>query len=288
MAARLNLLDAVIQHRIDLHSHANHQAKQIIRMLSAEDRRLVTMLRERLPHIAAGEIAAPRIKAILGAVRDMRREGWSAIHGQVRDDLIALAKSEGAMVERIALASIAAPVVFNPIRAATLRAAVTKDPFAGGRNASHTLSQWFGKLAANDQQRLRGAVQLGVNRFEPVGTIVQRIAGTRELDYTDGILAISRREAETAVRTSIVHVANAAHVAWGEANSDVVTGMQWTSMLDDRLCEECADLDGQVTDDTPPAHPNCRCTLVPVFDLERLSGRIPDQIGGDEQEQEAA
>jgi uncharacterized protein with gpF-like domain len=63
-------------------------------------------------------------------------------------------------------------------------------------------------------------------------------------------------------------------------------------MLDGRLCEECAALDGGVIptgdselpdgmreiDAEPPAHPNCRCTLVPVFDLERLASRVPDKL----------
>ena len=46
-----------------------------------------------------------------------------------------------------------------------------------------------------------------------------------------------------------------------------VQKVEWLVADDDRLCDDCSDLDGQVfdIDDHPdcPLHPNCRCVLIP-------------------------
>lgn len=59
-------------------------------------------------------------------------------------------------------------------------------------------------------------------------------------------------------------------IAWRE--SGVVAGEEWQTANDDLVCEICAPQDGQTVslgDDfpgtgRPPAHPNCRCALLPV------------------------
>lgn len=45
--------------------------------------------------------------------------------------------------------------------------------------------------------------------------------------------------------------------------------LEWLTAIDDRACDECIGYDGDVFDVTsnhvrPPAHPNCRCTVLPV------------------------
>jgi len=46
-----------------------------------------------------------------------------------------------------------------------------------------------------------------------------------------------------------------------------VERVRWNAMLDDRVCDLCADMDGRVwnVDEAPepPIHPNCRCILTP-------------------------
>jgi len=57
-------------------------------------------------------------------------------------------------------------------------------------------------------------------------------------------------------------------------NADVIDGVKWLATLDTRTCLQCAPLDGRIwppdqMDDVPrpPAHPNCRCAVVPYIDL---------------------
>lgn len=51
-------------------------------------------------------------------------------------------------------------------------------------------------------------------------------------------------------------------------NPRVFRMYRWRAVMDERTCAECASLDGQVIDPVqgprPPAHPSCRCDLVPV------------------------
>lgn len=293
MVAQRELFDAVMRHRLDLERYTRREAAVILRLLERHDARLIAMLRQRLPHIRPGDIAGARVRSILATAREMRLDTWRDAHGTLRDDLVELGRVEGAALARIAEAAIPFPVTFNPIRAATLREVVTGQPFAGGHNATRTLRQWFGTLAQGDQQRLLGAIQLGVRNQETVDTMVRRIAGTRKAGFADGVLAISRRAAETAVRTAVNHVSNAAQLEFGRANEDVVAGWQWVGMLDERLCSICAAKRGKFVpngdrrppqgmellgDESPPTHPNDRCTLVPVLDVDGLARQIPDQL----------
>ncbi len=294
MAPRRSIYDAIIRHRIDLQRYSKREAAVVLDLMGHEDSRLVTMLRGRLPHLAPGVTGAPRTAELLGSVRALRAESFARVRGQLAADLFELAKVEGAAIERIAVTALRAPVRFNPLREGALRSAVADPIFGGGRGAGQTLTQWFSSMAQADQQRLRGAVELGVNRQEPVDVQVRRIAGTRANGYQDGLLSISRREAEAAVRTGVVHVANAAQVEWNRANADVVTGSQWVAMMDERTekCDVCPGLDGgfvpnghspapagmeDLGEVSPPAHPNCRCTLIPIFDLDALADKVPDE-----------
>jgi SPP1 gp7 family putative phage head morphogenesis protein len=290
---RRKIFDSIIRHRIDLASFARGEAAAVVGILSAEDQKLVMLLRQRLPNLKPGDLAASRTKALLKAVRDLRKVSLTKAQRRTRDGLLELVKAEGAAVERMTKAAIGTPVAAVPATARALRGAVVRTPIAAGPAASRTIGQWFGKMQADDQRRLQGALVQGISRQETVETMVQRIAGTRKLGFRDGALAITRREAEVAARTSVVHAANTAQLEWNRANADVVSGSEWISILDDRTCSLCASYNhgfvpngdapppkGMRVIDAgmPPAHPQCRCTLIPVFDLDRLAAKIPDKI----------
>ncbi len=291
MASRRKIFDAVVLHRIDVQRFGKGEALAHLRMLGLEDRAFIEDLRRRFPNLKAGDIRGARAKLLAKSMREMRAASIAKVRDSLRDRLIQFGVGEGGAISKVVAGAVGAPVSFAPIRSLTIREAVTKSPFTGGKNATHTLGQWFEGMRRRDQTRLTGAIQLGIVRNETIDDMVRRIAGTKAAGFKDGVLSITRREAEVAVRTAVNHTANAAQMAWGEANKDVVIGMEWTALLDERTCPICADLDGGFvpTDDadpprgmteldvTPPAHPQCRCTLVPVFDLDRLADKVDDE-----------
>jgi len=82
----------------------------------------------------------------------------------------------------------------------------------------------------------------------------------------------------TIARTEVMRAANyGRYSAW--KRSGVVKGKEWVTAWDDRTCDICMGLDGErrKLDDVfsigvmmPPAHPNCRCTAVPILMDEKL------------------
>lgn len=97
----------------------------------------------------------------------------------------------------------------------------------------------------------------------------QRLIGTKANNYKDGIVQVDRRRAEAIIRTSIQHASTQARVATIEASSKVVKGYKWVSTLDGRTSQICRALDGREfalgKGPRPPAHINCRSTLVPLL-----------------------
>lgn len=139
---------------------------------------------------------------------------------------------------------------------------------------------YWQKQARDLQLRFEREIRQGMLRGETVDQMVRRIRGTRAAGYTDGIMSISRREAEALVRTSTQTAANQARLSTYENNQDVINGVQWSATLDKRTTLICMSLHGKIWDyDTdgnlkprghdkefpgPTAHWNCRSTQIPV------------------------
>lgn len=95
-----------------------------------------------------------------------------------------------------------------------------------------------------------------------------------------GLDGVTGKNAERIVRTSCLAMANTARLEMYRKNSDGILCIRWLAALDLRTCIECAELDGKYWDldgnpigheipfVPPPAHYNCRCTLVPVTSLD--------------------
>lgn len=82
------------------------------------------------------------------------------------------------------------------------------------------------------------------------------------------------REIDRALRYWTVQVGqyadNTVYRARLQALKDAgIERVRWVSQEDDRVCEQCDDLDGrvfQIDEAPPPQHYGCRCYLVPVID----------------------
>jgi len=171
---------------------------------------------------------------------------------------------------------------------ATLRAIVTTQPFDG-----NLLGDWYTSLARSDQSNLLRAIRLGLAQGETLDEMMRRIAGTRAARFSDGVLSLSRRNAETVVRTAINGVSNAARESLWNENADIISTPRWTSTLDGRTSAICRGRDGKLAPvqsggaipeggdalqppgARPPAHPGCRSLMVAVVDGVAAVGRRP-------------
>jgi len=83
----------------------------------------------------------------------------------------------------------------------------------------------------------------------------------------------------TIARTEVMRAANTGRLN-AYKKSGVVKGKEWLTAFDDRTCPECASCDGMRAPlekpfpcgvMAPPLHPNCRCTITPIFYDEKLA-----------------
>ena len=158
-----------------------------------------------------------------------------------------------------------------------IRDMLTYKPFVDGK----TIWQWFDKLKFDNASTIFNAVQKGVVDGMTLNSIMQVIQG-RQTPYgwEPGILDRNRRSAETLARTTINAVANQSRLEMYQSNADVLDGVQWRAALDHRTCIICGAYDGKIWPPdkmyevkVPPAHPNCRCRLVPYIDIGEGVGR---------------
>ncbi|EOY3961882.1 minor capsid protein, partial [Acinetobacter baumannii] len=150
-----------------------------------------------------------------------------------------------------------------------------KVPLAGGALVDDLLS----RIAENARQKVEYAIRDGINSGKTNQEIVQRIRGTKRLNYEDGLLSSSKTDIERTVRTVRSHVANQTYLdTFKQLGFEYV---RFISVLDGRTSKLCAHLDGTVwrIDDpakrVPPLHPNCRSELVPVKKDGQLVGERP-------------
>lgn len=154
---------------------------------------------------------------------------------------------------------------------------------------------WWKKQGADTRARFENEMRMGQLRGETVDQLAARVGGTRAMGYKDGVMAVSRAQAQALVRTSALGVSNAARMAAYAKNPDVIKGVQWVSTLDARTTPQCIALDGKRWNwpkgngnadyadyipvghdkkfEVPPIHWNCRSTIIPItYSWKELAG----------------
>lgn len=142
------------------------------------------------------------------------------------------------------------------------------------------------KYAGDVGRRIRNELAVGVIKGESVGEMTRRLLGGKfeklsmkgPSAMADGIAEKTYfknyHEAERLVRTELVNAYTETQIeSLHEANDDDPGWKKmWDAANDDRVCDDCDELDGVVVDlnDTfpggiqgPPLHPNDRCSIVP-------------------------
>lgn len=152
-------------------------------------------------------------------------------------------------------------------------------------------ARYSGGIADDIKQQLAIGVAKG-ETFHQLVTRLQGIGGPKGLvslrgvlgtpgsiaaNIAEGLFRRYRYWAERIVRTELMHTYNVIHQDSIEQLAAIDPSYQkrWDARLDSRLCPYCRTLDGEVVAvdgkfatrgsifEHPPAHPNCRCTLVP-------------------------
>lgn len=274
------------------------EVKAVLGLLEKSDQELTKKLRGKLRRVAGRRLRPndERVRAILTEIRETRRKLMGTFRKRVRKTSLELGKIEADFeLKTIKTSLFPVEVQFGGINLQQIRSAVLTKPFEATPGSSRTLSQWFDSLARADQGRLTEAVQLGVAQGETVDQMVARVAGTRARGFTDGVLAISRRNAETVVRTAVNHVSNAARETIWEGNADIIEALRWSATLDGRTSPICRARDGKLAPPPggslpprtpaaaqlrpagarPPAHAGCRSIMAAIMSGQGVAGSRP-------------
>lgn len=281
--------DAAIRHQIGLRRYSAGLAARVARLLEEADAELTAELRVRLAKFEGRppDFTSARFKALLEFIKTKRAEVMQEYKDLLRGELGALSVMEGNREATLIKAAVPFEITFAAVAAEQLRAIATSRPFQG-----RLLNDWFRELERQDGSRLMAAIRLGMVEGQTTDQIVTRVIGTRAKGYTDGILSVSRRDANAIVRTAVSHISNTARNYVWDANEDVIAARIWVATLDGRTTAVCRSRDGhgspvggrelppgikplQPKDARPPAHFNCRSIMVAYLDGVGLIGKRP-------------
>lgn len=218
----------------------------------------------RIVNIPAGRqfLEHRRARFLVDAVKQIVREGSDRAKAKLLEEAKALAGLEVRFLQKAGKDVLGAQ--FRTAAPSLVEAAITRQPMMG-----RAFGEWFGDWVPRaTESRIVARVRAGMVAGESAPQIVRSLQGTRALQYTDGVMAQSRRGVAMLVRTTMTHTSSVARDLTFQKNSDVVERVRWVATLDLRTSLICASLDGKTwtVDEphpSPPAHPNCRSTLGP-------------------------
>ena len=257
------LLNKEISHAIDVLGYSNSITKKIIQILNSADASLYSKLTAELNKVIPSPEKISRIKGLLRSVNDLNASAYAKVSDQLKSDLRKFTASEVEYQQNL-IGSVQ-PVKVLPISPEAAYASAIATPFQG-----KFLSEFLSGMETQKANLIRDAVRIGFIESQTTGEIVNKIRGTKALNYTDGIMNITRANAESVVLTAIAHTANVAQQALYDANEDIIKGYRYTATLDTRTTELCASRDGnyyKLGEPKPaiPAHFRCRSRYVAVI-----------------------
>jgi len=272
------LQDKSISHSIDLVGYSNQVVGKIIALLNRADIDLVKQLEIELEKLPVNQFNIDRINQLLTSVRYLNQSTYANVSTELDSQLQALTAYELDYQQRVLSGVLPEAVAIVSVNPQQVHAAAMARPFAG-----RLLKEWVSGLETAKANAVRDAVRIGYIESEPLSKIVQRVRGTKALNFKDGVLEISRRNAESIIRTAINHTSNYANQQLADANSELLKGYKYSAVLDYRttvICASRSDKFYALGKPKPaiPAHIGCRSRYLPVLKSWRELGLDADEI----------
>ena len=257
------LLDAAISHQIDIEHYSNGVVRRIIALLNRVDSDLFAQIQRVLDDMEGQTFTVQRLEKLLESVRALNAQAYESIGKELAGELKALTEYEVGYQHQLFSSVLPVQVSVVSVPPKQVYAAAMARPFQG-----RMLREWLDGLEESRAAKVRDAIRIGYVEGETNQQIITRIRGTKALNYADGLLDISRRDAEAIVRTSVAHTANYSRQHFMEANTDIIKGVKWIATLDSRTTPVCRARDGKIypvdSGPRPPAHIRCRSSISPV------------------------
>jgi SPP1 gp7 family putative phage head morphogenesis protein len=228
-------------------------------------------IRNKLTSVDITDFTRSRLERQLVQIDTLIRRSFKEYKAVWRESILSAAEYEAGFEIR-SLGQVVDGVNFAMPSDSQITAAVFNTPLGdiGGSAGGSLLEPWLDDMTATEIKRVQGAIRMGYAQGETTGDIVRRIRGTKASGYSDGVLAITKRNAETVARTALQHAAQQARGEVWKANDSVIKRRKIVATLDSVTSAICRSLDGQEfpldKGPVPPFHPNCRTGEVAVLD----------------------
>lgn len=257
------VLDALTQHNSFLQRLSSSAIKEIIQSFNGISNQYLSKLRDLLDELSDAELKALTSAAYttpaLREIRDLFKEWQQSIAVTLPEvfavSAVALAVHEAGYIYR--MASKKTPKVDGD----KLLKKISKQPFAGGQ----LIDLIFPDVAESLRKKAEYIIRDGISSGQTNQEIIQRIKGTKKLEYKDGLLEQSRNVIDAEVRTARAHISNETYLnTWKDLGAKYTKDV---ATLDSRTSKECAVRDGRVqkideNHERPPYHRRCRTIQV--------------------------
>ena len=265
--------------------------RKVLRDLRRLENKIIAEIAEIAP-ADSERFQARRLRSLLQRVRALINADYETINQELEEELTGLARIESDRQGKILSDTLEVAVTTTSLPESRVNSIYRNTLIEGAPSR-----QWWARQSRQLNQRFEDQMREGLLLGETNEQLIRRVRGTRTFNFTNGIMNITRRNAETLVRSSVQAVANQARFEMLQANRDVLRSYRHVSTLDSRTSDQCIVRDNKRWDAqtlepighslpfrVPPIHFNCRSTLVGevrgtnlVDDAERASidGPVP-------------
>lgn len=258
-----------------------NRALEFLRKLEEE---LIALLRKHdLGEVTLTSAKQRRMEKLLEQTQATIATAYAGIRDEVKADLREVAALSAANAGGSINAAVGVDIATTALAPERIKNLVDQNLIQG-----QILRQWWSDQAATTLRLMITEIQNGYASGEGVDAITRRIRGSAKAGYKDGVMEITKRNADTMVRTAVQSISNAARTETFEANDDVINSILWVSTLDGKtsqICRSRSGLQWSLVDkkpighsvpwnSPPPAHFRCRSVTVAV--LKPLND-IPDR-----------
>jgi SPP1 gp7 family putative phage head morphogenesis protein len=254
------LQSQAVSHAHYLERYKSHVVASILDLLNDSEMRIVRALKESDPDT----LTAQRLERLLSDIREIIAEGVAELKIGISDEILAFGEYEAGFQARSIQSAVPIEINITQPSPDQIYAAVTARPFDG-----LILADQIERYGRAKIQRIERVIRQGWVEGQTIQQVARRVRGSRAANYTDGIIAETRRQAESMVRTALNHTHSVARQSLFDSNRDLIKGVQYVATLDTRTTMICASLDGKVfpidSGPRPPQHFGCRSTVTPVI-----------------------
>lgn len=272
MAVNDNVNNKAVKRSIDIEGYKKNLINKVLKLLNQSDNRL----REQINSISGETWTKARLNRVLSWIKSTDEKLLKQIDDLLKSEYIVFIEDEIDFNEQMIFTSLPSEIrntgiiQFDTPSPQTVFNLALSRPFQ-----TKKFKEWFSDWNKQHTQIIDNNVRLAMIEGKTIQQTTREIFGTIANQFRDGAIEVSRRIIQTIVRTTTNHISNTTRNKVFENNEDIVKGVEWVSTLDSRTSLICINLDGkidlydgskkQLNGQIPPAHPNCRSTIIPIL-----------------------